>query len=764
MSNDERLVKVSRDAPDPQEAGGSAVPRTRWILALAAASLLFVGHLLVERFFPLDVPDKGTIARRTYRAPTDAVFDLHETFAAEARAAKQSYLPIYDLDAGLLLRQKEPMLSLVLGQSAKSWPWPVWHRDPIDAGPGDPGLGSSSDARPGDGVARGPRAARGDAKLRWDGAPRARDAGVAAADGRSPADGGSAAARGTRRLEELPWQVRSQRRRDLQKLAYGCFKLLEPYYQRGVIADSEFPNEKPRIRLRDRRGRLRQLQVSRLYRFSELHAALERSTKQFFYHVPELVRRRLIDFLLQRLPPNVVYAKDNDKFIADISQVTGLKVIPIRRGEILVARGRTVDLRAHQAIRASVAAASATPAWLRLLARALLTAGLLLLFVIAVREVTPLAFARRGTLLLVFGGLLLFSIGGAIVLGIWPINPMLLPQASMALIVAVVLGRAPAILTAVTVAAGLGLTLHFDLPTLVVGTVGGVMAALLVRQRRRAAVLPAGILVGLAQALALEATRAAAGQVQGYPEMWAAAQAFAGGLLAGVVALLALPFVQRALGIASRGQLHTLGDYEHAMARRLRDHRPEVFAHTLRVISLSDCAAKAISADRLLCRVGALYHDIGKLRAPGLEGPLEDPLEAARQRRAHVEVGGQLGREERLPAELLAFIAEHHGTLEMGGLLTVLPRSPSPQERRQLRFAGPRPQTVEVAIVMIANRIDHQLRPLPPGTTHDLEQARALVEGVIVDLLSQFQFAECRITQRQLRRMERALVDYLLTL
>lgn len=96
--------------------------------------------------------------------------------------------------------------------------------------------------------------------------------------------------------------------------------------------------------------------------------------------------------------------------------------------------------------------------------------------------------------------------------------------------------------------------------------------------------------------------------------------------------------------------------------------------------------------------------------------------------------------------------------------MTVLPRSPAPDERRQLRFSGPRPQTVEVAIVMIANRVDHQLRPLPPGTTKDLEQARTLVESVIVDLLSQFQFAECRVTQRQLRRIERALVDYLLAL
>ena len=81
---------------------------------------------------------------------------------------------------------------------------------------------------------------------------------------------------------------------------------------------------------------------------------------QIYFKTDPRVREQIINYILQRLPPNLTYAKENERFIGDISQVTGVKVVLIRGGEILVRRGQVVDTRAYYAIRASVLAASET--------------------------------------------------------------------------------------------------------------------------------------------------------------------------------------------------------------------------------------------------------------------------------------------------------------------------------------------------------------------------------------------------------------------
>lgn len=700
----------------------------RWLMPLAAAGLLFVVEMQIRYWVGDGAPRKGWVAPYTVRAHSDAVFDLHETHAAEAQEAKQSYVPIYDKDDELLYATKWRIMSAALSRPLESWSWQQVASDALAGSRArrTPVVGSTAPSPPPS-----------------DATATNADAGVAEADASPdaeepvllPAQGFEGEGRTT------------ERRRELEALLKGCFRLLEPFYRDGVVADDEYPKQKRLVRLFVR-GRYVTRGSSQLHRFSQLRAALESKAGQFFFKSDPRVRTEVIDYVLQRLPANVTYAEENERFIADISQVTGQKMVLIRRGAVLVDRGSIVGTRAHYAIRASQTASRQTTWTERSVARYGLVAALLLVFVVAGRALCPVGFGGLKAMAFVYGGILLLGAAGRVALVLWPIHPALVPHAAIAVVAAVVMGRSAAVLVAVVVSSALAFTLYFDLTGIIVGTAGGVTAAWSMRERRRSTVLAAGILVGLVQAVVFEACRAAAGYGQDSDQLWSAGQAFGGGLLSGVLALVLLPFVQRWMGQASRGKLKVIADFDHPLARRLRERSPEVFAHAVRVVDLADCAAKSLGVDRLLARAGALIHDVGKTSRPD-----PDPDERQRnlqqwigERLAHVDVGMDLAEQHRLPDEVSAFVIEHHGT----SLIPELEGSGA-----ECSFSGRLPQTVESAIVMLANRVEHASR------TVEGRDSAVLVESVASDLLAQHQFSECGLTQRQLDMVQRAMVTYL---
>lgn len=699
----------------------------RWSLPLASAALLFAADALFAKRYPGQVLQKGTTAPYTIRADSSTVFDLHESRAAEVREARQAYVPIYDKDNAVLYRAQTAILNAALERPLDTWGWANHEEVAGDAGPfGDDGR--THEERADDGGLR-----------RLDVTSSATLADAVDAGLTAPPSSVTRA-----------YQEEVEHAAELEALVQGAFRLLEPLYKRGVVADTEYPQEKRTVRL-FAADRYTLRRVSELHRFSELRPLLERGAKQFFFKTEPRVRAEVIDFVLQRLPANVTYAQENERFIADMSQVTGLKIVLIHRGDVLAGRGQTVDTRAHYALRAGSASNRETSWTERRLGRFGLVASVLFMLALAGEALCPSAFRSLRTLLFVHAATLLFYLVAKVVLVQWPVRPAILPYVAVSLVAAAVLGRAAAILVAIAVASSLAFALHFDLTGIVVGAAGGVTAALVVRPRRRMATLAAGVLVGLAQALAFEACRAASGEPQQARALWAAGQAFIGGLLSGPVALFALPFAQRWLGQASRGSLEVLGDFDHPMYRLLRERVPDVFSHTIRVANLADAAAKATGADRLLTRVGALVHDIGKLELP--EGPPD--LRGAHSGRAcageaHVRAGVALAREARWPREVVSFIEQHHGTLALAaGAAEEEPVASNPDEDDRL------PRTVEVAIVMLANRVEWATRRTSGGTPAQL------VERHVLELVRLGQLVRCPITPAKLEQVRRAMVAYL---
>ncbi|RJQ10565.1 MAG: HDIG domain-containing protein [Dehalococcoidia bacterium] len=239
---------------------------------------------------------------------------------------------------------------------------------------------------------------------------------------------------------------------------------------------------------------------------------------------------------------------------------------------------------------------------------------------------------------------------------------------------------------------------------------------------------------------------------------WLVGASVVGGLWTAVLAALALALLGKMFGIVTRVQLMELGQLSHPLLRRLQDEAPGTFQHAMLVGNLAERAADRIGADALLVRVGAYYHDVGKLYSPAFfvenfgddPSPHEhiDPMQSNRVILQHVTQGVELARKEKIPEVVVRFIPEHHGTR----LVTYFYRRAAevrPDVSPDLfRYPGPKPQTRETALVMIADACEATVRSMPDRST---ERIREAVEQTIRERIEEGQLDECPISLRDLR-------------
>jgi len=260
----------------------------------------------------------------------------------------------------------------------------------------------------------------------------------------------------------------------------------------------------------------------------------------------------------------------------------------------------------------------------------------------------------------------------------------------------------------------------------------------------------------------------------------------AGVLAVGATAGIAM-FLERPFGITTHLRLLELSAPDEVVMRRMQAEAPGTYTHSLMVAMLSEAAAKAVGADPLLCRVGGLYHDIGKLRRPHcfIENQSGEnvhdrlaPQLSAMLIIAHVKDGLELGRALRLPQPVLDIIAQHHGTSLLqffyfratqllresagregaGREGAASPEKSTPEietnilpDEEAFRYGGPRPQSKEAAIVLLADAVEASSRALP-GLT--LERLAEHIQTMIAGRLAETQLAECDLTLRDLQTIE----------
>ena len=268
----------------------------------------------------------------------------------------------------------------------------------------------------------------------------------------------------------------------------------------------------------------------------------------------------------------------------------------------------------------------------------------------------------------------------------------------------------------------------------------------------------AGVLVAATSFALLLATWLLEPEREAIDLAWMTAAAGVGGLASGLITAGGYSAVGSLLGVTTRLQLMELAQLNAPLLRRLQDEAPGTFHHSIIVGNLAERAADLVGADALLVRVGCYYHDIGKVLQPGfyIENQMGgmnphdgmDPRASARVIAEHVRGGVELADREGLPRRVRDFIPEHHGTRLIPYFYRIASQRDPNVDESLFRYPGPRPQTSETAIVMLADSTEAMVRA---SDDRSAERIDAIVDEVIAERLAEGELEECDLTFRDIR-------------
>ncbi|MDH4063016.1 MAG: HDIG domain-containing protein [Acidobacteriota bacterium] len=302
--------------------------------------------------------------------------------------------------------------------------------------------------------------------------------------------------------------------------------------------------------------------------------------------------------------------------------------------------------------------------------------------------------------------------------------------------------------------------------------VGGLAGSELIAQStRRSAVLLAGVWTGVATATALLAFVAGMGQPLDGAVAREALGALAGGVLAVPLLQMLGPVLEWVFGHTTRLTMAEWLSFEHPLLRELAAKAPGTFQHSINVGVLAASGTSAIGGDALLAHVGGLYHDVGKLRAPeyfieNQQGPNPHdaltPWDSARILRAHVFEGIDLVRAHGMGDRITAFVREHHGTGAMRLQREKAEAMGRPDsDGDAYRYPGPRPQSRETGVVMIADQLDATARSAPPA---DEAGCAEIVERTMVRIQGEEQLGDSGLSAGDLERLRAAFTKALVAM
>jgi len=233
-------------------------------------------------------------------------------------------------------------------------------------------------------------------------------------------------------------------------------------------------------------------------------------------------------------------------------------------------------------------------------------------------------------------------------------------------------------------------------------------------------------------------------------------------IISSMIVLGVLPLIERLSGVITPYGLAELADHNQPLLKRLQLEAPGTYHHSLMVSNLCEAAAEAIGANPILARVGAFYHDIGKLKRPlffvenqsyfGIENP-HNKLNSSLSKMvvtSHTKDGLEIAKEENLPAVIHSFILQHHGDSLASYFYNqaVAEKGIENVKEEQFRYTGPRPNTKEAGILMIADAVESAVRSLKNPTPEEIE---AIIDKIIVERLNDNQLSDCPLTLSDLK-------------
>ena len=353
-------------------------------------------------------------------------------------------------------------------------------------------------------------------------------------------------------------------------------------------------------------------------------------------------------------------------------------------------------------------------------------------------------------------------------------TPVLLywyPIAAMSMLLAVIFETRLAIMITVVIASIVGFIAPNSLELVVYLAAGGIMSVLTLRDAQRVtAFFRAGLAGALGHVFVLLVFRLPQ-NVDGLLLLQQIFFAVGNGILSAALTLVGFYILGSLFGVITILQLQDLSRLDHPLLQQLLRRAPGTYHHSLIVANLAEQAAERTGANSTLVRVGAFYHDVGKMNRPPFftenqEGvnPHDslDPYTSARIIASHVTDGLELARRYRLPNRIQQFIAEHHGQRLIKGFyfkaLEQAGGDESQVDKEKFRYAGPRPRTRESGIVMLADAVEATSSALRPNTEKAIEK---LVNSIVDDDLMEGQLDDSGLTLGDLRLIRASFIETL---
>ncbi len=455
------------------------------------------------------------------------------------------------------------------------------------------------------------------------------------------------------------------------------------------------------------------------------------------------------------------------------------------RGDVLVEPGGVIDLDRLEVLRAEFDAMEelATPM------EQLVRVGTILVLLIVLAVLNGYYVVRRESRLLAKPSSLILFLATmliAVLIGRWlsydPWRAEVIPLAAVVMIFAIAYGQVLATLTALSLCLILTVSTRANLPQFIV--LMSVAATCIMRLSQvpsRSTLIKVGLWSGLVYFLVSLGVGVVSHQT--YMHAWtdwellkSSARGAAWCVAAGYLVAGSLPFVEYLFGVVTDISLLEMSDVSHPLLQELVRRAPGTYNHSMTVASIGEGAADAIGANGLLVRVGAYFHDIGKMLKPQYfientrkgEENKHDKLAPAMSALiiiGHVKDGVDLANQHNLPQQLIDFIEQHHGTTlvefffrQAQGKASEQPDHRTDADESMFRYPGPKPQTKEAGVLMLADAVESASRTLSEPTPASIEN---LVNKIVMKKLLDGQFEESDLTLTEIRIVEESLIKSL---
>ena len=345
------------------------------------------------------------------------------------------------------------------------------------------------------------------------------------------------------------------------------------------------------------------------------------------------------------------------------------------------------------------------------------------------------------------------------------------PTALVVMILAVFLGKRPAMIMAIALPMGAYFSGAFDNRSYIIALVSGIAAStVLHKAQNRMSLIKAGLVIAAANCIAvIVVLLLRESNLVDYPAMlfWAALN----GIFCGMITIGCLPPLEHALNAVTPFRLMELSDLNAPILRKLFTTAPGTYSHSLMVANLAEQACQDIGANALLARVGAYYHDIGKMDNPDyfVENQTDhnkhdeiNPRLSATVIRSHVKLGVEKALSLKLPKDVIAIIGEHHGNSVISWFYNKAAENAAENEdtvnSEDFAYPGSPPRSKESAIVMLADITEAAVRTLIKPNATKIEK---FIQQLFEAKIDHGQLSESELSFRELEMIKNTFVRVL---